>query len=172
MSAKILVTYTTRMGSTGEIAAAIRDTLQARGLEVDLLPMAEVKDLSGYAAVVAGSPINGSAWLPEASAFVRDNQAALLKKPFATFTVCITLAMKGGDGHRDGVREWVAPIRALVRPVSEGLFAGMVDPSKLEGKGAFGMRLAVTLGIFPRGDRRDWDAIRAWAEALPAKLGV
>jgi len=28
------------------------------------------------------------------------------------------------------------------------------------------------LGIFPRGDHRDWRAIRAWAEGLKPAFGV
>lgn len=35
-----------------------------------------------------------------------------------------------------------------------------------------GVRLAVVLGIFPRDDRRDWNAVRAWAESIrPMLLG-
>jgi hypothetical protein len=28
------------------------------------------------------------------------------------------------------------------------------------------LRLVVALGIFPRDDRRDWNAIRTWAESV------
>jgi hypothetical protein len=28
------------------------------------------------------------------------------------------------------------------------------------------MRAAVAFGIFPQGDHRDWNAIRAWAESI------
>jgi menaquinone-dependent protoporphyrinogen oxidase len=57
------------------------------------------------------------------------------------------------------------PVRALVRPVSEGLFAGMLDFSKLPLNFAtLKLRATVASGIFPSGDHRDWEAIRAWAE--------
>jgi hypothetical protein len=32
------------------------------------------------------------------------------------------------------------------------------------------MRVAVAIGIFPRGDHRDWQAIQNWAGMLAAKL--
>jgi len=30
----------------------------------------------------------------------------------------------------------------------------------------------VALGIFPRGDHRDWNAIRTWAESLKPLLSI
>ena len=167
MTDKILVTYASRTGSTAEIAEAIGKTLVEGGADVDVLPMQEVKDLAPYRAVVAGSAIRGNKWLPEATQFVRTHQAALACKPFATFTVCITLAMPGADRYREAVRAWLAPVRALVKPVSEGLFAGRLDFSKLP----FSLKklqfhFAVALGIFPKDDRRDWQAIQGWAESL------
>jgi len=129
--------------------------------------MQEVKDLAPYRAVVAGSAIRGSKWLPEAMQFVRTHQAALARKPFATFTVCITLAMPGADKYREGVRAWLEPVRALVKPVSEGLFADRLDFSKLPfSLKKLQFRVAVALGIFPKDDRRDWQAIQGWAESL------
>jgi hypothetical protein len=55
--------------------------------------------------------------------------------------------------------------------MSEGFFAGRLDFKKLPFTfDTLKMRLVVALGIFPRDDRRDWDAIRNWAEGLPAVL--
>jgi menaquinone-dependent protoporphyrinogen oxidase len=167
MNEKILVTYASRSGSTAEIAEAIGKTLEQNGAHVDLLPMQEVKDLSLYRAVVAGSAIRNSQWLPEAMQFVRDHRTELLKVPLATFTVCITLAMSNGDPYRRAVSEWIAPVRSQVKPVSEGLFAGRLDFAKLPLTFAtLKLRLVVRLGIFPKDDRRDWHAVRAWAERL------
>ena len=64
MSSRILVTYASRAGSTASIAEAIGKTLIEGGAQVDVIPMNEVKDLSAYRAVVAGSAIRGSKWLP------------------------------------------------------------------------------------------------------------
>jgi len=167
MSNRILVTYASRAGSTAEVAEAIGKTLSEGGAQVDVLPMNEVKDLSAYQAVVAGSAIRGSKWLPEALQFVQTHCSALMQKRFAMFTVCITLAMSNAEKYRAGV----APVRALVSPVSEGLFAGMLDFSKLPFNwDALMLRLAIALGIFPRGDHRDWNAIRAWAMGLKPML--
>jgi menaquinone-dependent protoporphyrinogen oxidase len=171
MSRKILVTYASRAGSTAGVAEAIGKTLAESGAQVDIIPMKDVKDLALYQAVVAGSAIRGRKWLPEAMQFIQTHRAELAQKRFAEFTVCITLAMKNGEQYRAGVREWVAPVRTLVKPLSEGLFAGMLDFSKLPFNwDTFMLRLSVALGIFPRGDHRDWNAIRTWAESIHPML--
>ena len=173
MSNKILVTYASRAGSTAGVAEAIGKTLIEGGAQVDVRPMQAVKDLSAYRAVVAGSAIRGAKWLPEAVQFIRVHQETLRHKPFAMFTVCITLAMSNGERYRSAVAGWVAPVRILVRPLSEGLFAGLLDFSKLPFNwDTLRLRATVALGVFPRGDHRDWNAIHAWAESLKPMLGA
>ena len=173
MSNKILVTYASRAGSTAEVAEAIGRTLAEGGAQVDVRAMNDVKDLSSYRAVVAGSAIRASRWLPEATQFIKTHQAILTRKPFAMFTVCITMAMKNAENYRAGVAGWVAPVRALVKPLDEGLFAGMLDFSKLPlNWDTLMLRLTVAVGIFPRGDHRDWNAINNWAKGLRSVLGA
>jgi menaquinone-dependent protoporphyrinogen oxidase len=176
MNDRILVTYATCTGSTIGVAEAIGKTLADGGvgenhrLQVDVLPMQEVKDLAPYQAVVAGSAIQGKRWLPEAMQFIQTHRAELAHKPFAAFLVC--LAMRNGESYRPHVAEFMAPVRALVKPLSEGLFAGALDIGKMP---AFGdrikFRLSVMFGVWTEGDHRDWNAIRTWAESLRPQLG-
>ncbi len=171
MSNKILVTYATCTGSAVGVAEAVGKTLSESGLTVDVLPMKEVKDLTQYQAVVAGSAIQNKQWLPEAVDFVRANRAELSRKPFAAFLVCMTLAMKNGENYRPFVVEFLAPVRALVRPVSEGLFAGRLDIFKVpHWQARLMFRLSVLFGVWSEGDHRDWKAIRSWAENLAPRL--
>jgi menaquinone-dependent protoporphyrinogen oxidase len=167
MNEKIVVTYTSYSGSTAEIAEAISRTLTQAGAQADLLPVQDVRSLSPYSAVVIGSPIRASKWSPNAMKFIQGHQTELLQKRVATFTVCITLAMSNSERYRQAVAGWIAPVRALVRPVSEGLFAGRLDFSKLPFNwDTVKLRAVVAMGIFPKEDRRDWKAVQAWTESI------
>ena len=171
MNQKILVTYATRLGSTAEVARAIGKTLSESGAQVDVLSMQEVKNLSQYQAVVAGSAIQSKQWLPEAIQFMEDHRSELVQLPFAAFLVCMTLAMKNAEQYRPFVKEFLQPVRRLVNPVSEGLFAGVLDIPKVPSASArLKFRLSVLFGVWSEGDHRDWNAIRSWAESLPSLL--
>lgn len=173
MAGKILVTYASRAGATTGVAEAIGQTLTDGGLDVDVRPMQEVHDLSPYSAVVAGSAIQGGAWLPEAMQFVQTNRVALNQKRCALFLVCMTLAMPSGENYRQQVSEWMAPVRTLLRPVSEGLFAGAFDLSKVPSfADRLKFRVSILSGVWPTGDHRDWQAIDAWAASLAPLLGA
>jgi menaquinone-dependent protoporphyrinogen oxidase len=171
MSDEILVTYASRMGSTAGVAEAIGKTLAENGARVALYPMQEISDLAGYRAVVLGSAIQNKQWLPEAMQFVQANQSALSEKPAAIFTVCLTLAMRDGEKYRPQIMEWITPVRSLVRPLSEGIFAGALDIGKIPSfSDRVKFRLSVAFGVWSEGDHRDWDAIRDWANTLYPQL--
>lgn len=167
MSNKILITYASRAGSTAGVAEAIGKTLSESGLQVDVRPMKDIEDITPYQAVVAGSAIQNKQWLPEAMQFMQTHKAALSQKPFAAFLVCMTLAMKNADQYRGFVSDFLQPVRALVKPVSEGLFAGVLDIGKVPSASArFKFRLSVLFGAWSEGDHRDWNAIRSWANSI------
>jgi menaquinone-dependent protoporphyrinogen oxidase len=166
-SNKILVTYASRAGSTAGVAEAIGQALADSGAPVEVRPIEDVQDLAPYQAVVAGSAIQGGQWLPEAMQFVQTHQAALARKPFAAFLVCMTLSMRDAEQYRSHVATWLGPVRALVKPVSEGLFAGALDISQVPSLGdRLKFRLSVLFGVWAEGDHRDWSAIRTWAASL------
>jgi hypothetical protein len=69
--------------------------------------------------------------------------------------------------YRTHVATWLEPVRALVKPVSEGLFAGALNIRKIPSfSDRLKFRLSVLFGVWSEGDHRDWDAIRTWAESV------
>ena len=131
MTKRILVTYASQTGFTQGVAELIGETIADENLKVDVLPMKDVKDVSEYQMVVAGSGIQAGEWLPEAMEFIRKNRTELTRKPFAAFLVCMTLTMKDGDKYRSHVKEWMQPVKALIPTISENMFAGGLDIKKI-----------------------------------------
>lgn len=168
MITNVLITYATCTGSTRDVAEAIAKTLQTKGLQTSVCPVGQVKNPATYDMVIIGSPLQGKQWLPEAMNFIRMHQTVLRQKRIATFLTCITLAMKNGESYRSNIMASLAPVHALVKPVSEGGFAGMLDVAKIPSAAdRFKFRMSVMMGVWQEGDHRNWEQITAWADALP-----
>lgn len=164
---KILVAYASKAGSTGEVAEAVAKVFCDTGATVDVRPVKEVSDLSGYQAVVLGSAIRRGAWLSAATSFVKTHKTALAQMPVAYFQVCAKVK-EDTDETRKTAGAYLDPVRALLEPVGVGVFAGKVDFGKLSW---LDLKMAQMVGSV-EGDWRDWDAIRVWAEELRSKLGI
>ena len=161
---KILVAYATRTGTTEEVAGTIAEVLKEAGQEVDVHPAGEVRDLSGYDAVILGSAVRAGRLMPEVRRFVRTRREDLQGLPVAAFAVCMVMR-EDTEANRRKASGYLKGIRQVVTPVAEGLFAGTVRPERL----GFFARLAMRLVKAPAGDFRNWSAIRAWAaDLLPA----
>lgn len=188
---KILVTYATNSGSTAEVAQAVLEELQKSGAQVDLLPIAEVRDLAPYSAVVLGAPML-MGWHRAALQFLHKNKAALAKKPLAFFVTCMSLTKTGTTNfpgvpvsidenlpktplngahltfkeRYSQVSNYLRPIlhASPNKPVSVGVFAGQLNYRHMQW---WAMIFVILILQAQAGDRRNWNAIRAWANGLP-----
>ncbi|HEX7589259.1 MAG TPA: flavodoxin domain-containing protein [Anaerolineae bacterium] len=167
MSASVLVAYTSRSGSTQEVAESIAATLRERELAVTVLPLRDVRTIDAYSAVVIGAPLYMYHWHKDALGFLKRYRQALADRPYAIFA--LGPAFKGDEEEWTGARAMfdkeLAPFDWL-KPVARELFGGKFDPKTT----TFIMRLFVQ--SIPAMDLRDWDAIRAWASSLPDKFLV
>jgi menaquinone-dependent protoporphyrinogen oxidase len=161
MPTRLLVAYATRAGSTGGVAHAIGEVLTHRGFAVDVSLIHPGLSPDGYGAVVIGSGVRTGSWLPEAVAFVINNQYALRRLPVALFTV--HLNNTGDDAQSAANRlAYLDLVRPLLQPLEEVYFTGAVDPATL----TVLERIMVRAVQAPAGDQRDWAKIQAWAEHL------
>ena len=164
---KILVTYASNTGSTGGVAEEIGKTLAETGLSVDVHPIQSVTHLDDYAAVVLGSPINSGKWLPSATEFVESNHEKLREIPTAFFLVGL-MANKKNEADIKLVDQFLENERALVPPVAEGRFVGVMFTSNYSGLEKLGMHFFIAYcGLGLRGgDFREPDTIQVWTESI------
>lgn len=166
---RILVAYATANGSTAGVADAIGKQLASGGVSVDVRHVGSVRSLQPYAAVVVGSAIQNSKWLPDAAEFVRKNRDDLKKVPTALFIVCMVVKQDNGKSM-PYVKGYLDPVRAMVRPVSEGYFAGAMRFKDHPYPLRLALRFWFAITGLKEGDHRDWQAIRAWADATRPRL--
>jgi menaquinone-dependent protoporphyrinogen oxidase len=179
-------------GSTVEVAEAVGEEIAKSGVQVDVLPISEIKELKGYDGVVVGGPMI-MGWHRQALGFLKKHRSTLQEIPLAVFVMCMSLTQTGETGMVDGVpvyldeglpkppgdeerlnfRERYARLASYLRPIIKA-----TRPAKPESIGVFGGRLeygrlkwwAVLFVMLviqaPAGDRRNWEAIRSWAGGL------
>jgi menaquinone-dependent protoporphyrinogen IX oxidase len=190
---KVLVAYATSAGSTAEVAEAVAEELAKSALQVEVLPIGEVKTLEGYDAAVVGGPMI-MGWHRGARRFLKVHRRALREIPLAVFVTAMSLTGTG-ETTLDGVpvyidarlpqppqnpgrlslREryatpanYVRPILAATRPAkpaSIGFFGGRLEYGRLKW---WAVLFAMVIIRATAGERRNWPAIRSWAAGLPA----
>jgi menaquinone-dependent protoporphyrinogen oxidase len=161
LARKILVGYASGFGTTKEIAEYVGKVLSEHDLEVELQALAEVKDISKYQGIVFGASIRAGNLLPAAMDFASRFKFALAKVPVAVFVVCLTM-QEDTEENRAIVSCWLNPLREIITPFGEGLFAGRLIMKELP----FAPGLLAKLIKEPEGDYRDWEKIKEWTEGL------
>jgi menaquinone-dependent protoporphyrinogen oxidase len=158
----ILVAYATRYGSTQAAAETVAEALRQAGLQVDLLPMREVKSLEPYDAIVLGAAIYNTKWHPDAHEFLSQHAEILRQRPVAIFSLGPTT--RNPAAKKQSLRQLDKDLVKYpwLRPVALEMFVGKYDLSKM-GLGSVGR-------LVPLSDQRNPNAVRAWANALPVQL--
>ena len=187
---KVLIAYATRSGTTAEVARTIGEEMEKTGTQVDVLSVDKVNGLESYDALVLGAPMI-LGWHRAALRFLRKNRSSLKRIPLAVFVTCMSLTKTGEtsflgvpvmidenlpkppkDESRLTFKEryslvsnYLRPILQAcpVKPVSVGVFGGRLDFSHMQW---WAMIFVVLILQAQAGDKRNWEAIRAWARNL------
>jgi len=172
MPTSILVTYATRYGSTREVAETIGARLRESGFDADVRPVREVRSVDGYDAVVLGAPLYIGSLLKDAVAFLGHHRVALQQLPVAVFALGPISTDESMEDARTQLDTALAKTPWL-SPAARQVFVGKYDPVKLRfvDKAIAVLPASPLHGVGPH-DERDWAAIGAWAQALPASLGI
>lgn len=163
----VLVTYASKHHATEEIARAVGQQLEARGLNVEIHDVEDVKSLEPYSAVVMGSAVYAGRWMGEAQEFLKAFVDDLAARPVWLFASGPTgegdpLELVKGETHPDSLQDYITQIQ----PEEITVFHGKLDMDEL----GFGERLIVRMVKAPTGDFRDWDMIKTWADKIASTL--
>jgi menaquinone-dependent protoporphyrinogen oxidase len=180
-------------GSTAEVAQAVGEEIVKGGIQVDVLPLDEVRDLQAYDGVVVGGPMI-MGWHRSALRFLKKHREAFRQKPLAVFVTALSLTQTGETSvggvsvtvdeklpkppaveGRLNFREryarlshYLEPVLGAIRPAkpaSLGVFGGRLEYGRLKWWAVLFVMLVIQA---PAGERRNWPAIRAWAAGIPA----
>ena len=167
MCNQILVAYASKYGGTAEIAKKIGQVLDEAGLCTNVLPVADIRDLTPYKAVVLGSGVYIGKWRKEAVKFLQANEKMLAERQVWLFSSGPT----GKGDVVDLVKGWrfpeaQQPIADRIRPRDIAIFHGVVNMKKLNPIERWMLKNVQA----PLGDFRDWEAITSWATAIAAVL--
>jgi menaquinone-dependent protoporphyrinogen oxidase len=165
---RVLVAYGSKHGATAEIAARVGDRIRAGGLEVDVCEAGEVKDVEPYGAVVLGSAVYMGRWSRDARKLLTGQADELTRRETWLFS-----SGPVGEDEEDLAKaeRWTTP--KLVKKMGPKIgahehvvFGGRVplDPGNF-------MERAMERDTKPElKDRRDWQAIEAWADGIARTL--
>jgi menaquinone-dependent protoporphyrinogen oxidase len=171
----VLVAYASKYGATQGIAERIAVTLRLGGHEVDVLPVEQVADPSGYDGYVIGSSVYAFHWDRRAVRFVLRHRQAMAGRPVWLFSSgplgTDTVDAEGRDAREGAGPKELPELIDAVDPVEHHVFFGALHADGL-GIGLRTVRRLMPKGaeLMPEGDFRDWQEIEAWARKIDGEL--
>lgn len=172
---KLLVVYASRYGSTAEQAMWIGEAAVNGGFAVQVSRAEDAPRLDGFDAVILGSAIRSSAWLPEAVQWAADNRTALAQKPHALFQASMTVAgiLRNspdhalGPEHTEVLSGYLSDLLEAVPALASARIAhlpGCLDYEKLSP--AMRLVFPIAAGSLDSGDFRDRQMVRDFTTSV------
>src|SRR5919198_1521750 len=87
MNGSVLVAHASRHGSTREVAEVVGHHLRERGIDAQVVPVAEVESLDGFDAIVLGAALYTGRLHADARRFLRRHHRELEERPTAVFAM-------------------------------------------------------------------------------------
>jgi len=186
MTKKVLIVYGTRYGATEGTSEEIARVLRTGGLDVSVVNVRKekVKDISGYDLIIVGSGMQMGKWTGAAEKFLQKFKTELSAKKVALFVSSGAQALIEYENKTEEIekarRQYLEDKASKhnLHPLSMVIFGGVWDFNKvffLFRKTLAGFKPKIEEAGFKEVkpglyDTRDWDAIRAWAKEMAAKV--
>lgn len=165
MTARVLLAYASKQGSTREVAEMIAARLREHGLDTDVAEARAVTDVTGYHAVVLGSCLYLGRWHRDARGFAQRFARPLVDTPVWLFS-CGPLDWSADTSE-------LAPVPSAARAATvlhargHATFGGRLEHSA---RGWFGLAQSL-VRRGQAGDFRTPARVRAYADTIAAGLG-
>jgi menaquinone-dependent protoporphyrinogen oxidase len=153
---RILVAYSTNVGSTAEVAETIGQALQGPEAAIEVRRLEEVRDLGGYEAVVLGGPMIVG-WHRRAARFLRARRRELARVPVALFFTAMQVTRTSAEQQHG------FPVLLDPRLVSEPARPGHLSFKERNTTVASYLRPIRTA---TPGNSRNWELIGSWAREI------
>jgi menaquinone-dependent protoporphyrinogen oxidase len=163
---RVLLAYASKCGAAAETADFIGQRLCEKGCDVEVKRARNVRDIASYQAVILGSAVYMSKLLGEAERFAADHLAGLSDVPVAFFDVCLAAKGLTSEDQAEALA-YMEPLRAYVTPAAVAAFPGRIALETLPPLYRM-IAQADSEGILAPGDYRNWEAVSAWVDTLPA----
>jgi len=171
----VLITYSSGLGSTKEVALEIARILsQETSLHIHSDSIDDVENIDEFEGIVVGSSVRADAPLANVRDFFNRFRVELLQKKVALFAVCLTAnCPKGREQVCERYLSQILKKYPDLKPVAVEAFGGKIDFNRLNPVMQSLMRRVLQkTGLPTEGsvDTRDWEFIRAWAGDLAVTL--
>ena len=171
MLPELLIAYTSRAGSTAEVAEALGESLREAGILVEVGPMSQVESLQGWKALILGAPLYIGRFPRVLNKFFhRHREGIELLRPW-----CFVLGPTQ-DVSKDFEAARIQAEKQFKKypwfhPAELRILGGKWDPNTLPFPFSLLRRLpANPMSKIPASDIRDWAAIREWAKAIARQV--
>jgi len=180
---RVLIAYSSRFGSTEEIASKMVDFLREEGIEATVLDVKKERrwpNLECYEGVIVGSSVKISKWMKEPIKFLKKKRDELKGKRLALFVSCMSV-LTDPDYAREELLEKVMEQVGVEVDLYE-TFGPLIDVGENSRMGFLDKKIAqsVMVGLSKdlglefdmkgRNDLRDWNRIRDFAHRFTKLL--
>jgi menaquinone-dependent protoporphyrinogen oxidase len=173
MKPEVLIAYSTRSGSTAEVAQAIRKPIDDSGLAAQVKSVTEVESIPAGTVLVLGTALYIGHFPKEFHRFLDRFEAELAKvRPWIFVLGPTEKERKQFAAAEEQARKELGR-HPSVRPADMRVLGGKFDPARLNL--SFPISLIMKLPAnpmrkLPASDIRDWEWIHRWGKAIAEEI--